>query len=283
MIDSDKSGVMFSKHPVSGEDTILIESVWGLGEGIVSGQIIPDQHIINNDLEILKEVISDKKIAITRTASGQTKSAILPDDKSKSRVLKTYEIKQLAEFALKLESHYKKSQDIEFAIENDTIYILQTRIITVLDNKENTQEIDGQLITEGMAASPGVTSGIIKIVKDISDLSKIKNGDVLVTTRVSPDMLMFMQKVSAVIISEGGITTHAAIVLREMGIPAVVGVQNALDVLEESMEVTIDGFNGKVFKGIAQNKSVEISPIVKTETKIKVTVDLPRFAESSRN
>ncbi len=279
MIDSDKSGVMFSKHPVSGEDTILIESVWGLGEGIVSGQIIPDQHIINNDLEILKEVISDKKIAITRTASGQTKSAILPDDKSKSRVLKTYEIKQLAEFALKLESHYKKSQDIEFAIENDTIYILQTRIITVLDNKENTQEIDGQLITEGMAASPGVTSGIIKIVKDISDLSKIKNGDVLVTTRVSPDMLMFMQKVSAVIISEGGITTHAAIVLREMGIPAVVGVQNALDVLEESMEVTIDGFNGKVFKGIAQNKSVEISPIVKTETKIKVTVDLPRFAQ----
>jgi len=113
----------------------------------------------------------------------------------------------------------------------------------------------------------------------MDDLPKIKQGDVLVTTMTNPDMVVTMQKAAAIVTSEGGVTAHAAIVSREMGIPAVVGAQNALDVLEDGMQITVDGFNGKVFDGVAQNRSVEIKSIEDTKTKIKVMVDLPKFAQ----
>ncbi len=280
MINSDKSGVMFSKHPVKNTDEILIESVFGQGEGIVSGKIKPDYQIVSKNLDIIEDKVADKKIAIIRTAGGQTKTIQLTPEKSNQRVLKTYEVKQLAEYAIKLEEHYKKPQDIEFAIENEDIYILQTRPITTLKEKEEgAPEFEGQILTEGMAASPGVASGVVKIIHSMDDLGKIKEGDVLVTTMTNPDMVVSMQKAAAIVTSEGGVTAHAAIVSREMGIPAVVGAENALDVLTEGDEITVDGSNGKVFAGKAQNKKIEILPIVDTKTKIKVMVDLPQFAE----
>lgn len=280
MINSDKSGVMFSKNPINNSDEILIETVFGQGEGIVSGKIKPDQHIVTRDFELVSEKISDKKLAIIRTAGGQTKTIQLTPEKSKQRVLKTHEVKQLAEHALALEKHYDKPQDIEFAIENDVIYILQSRPITTLkEGKQEIEELEGSVLTEGLAASPGIASGIVKIVNSMEDLGKIREGDILVTTMTNPDMVVTMQKASAIVTSEGGVTAHAAIVSREMGIPAVVGTENCLDVLEEGSEITVDGFNGKVYAGKAQNKKVEILPIVKTKTKIKVMVDLPQFAE----
>lgn len=282
MINSDKSGVMFSKNPVNGKEDILLEAVFGQGEGIVSGKIKPDQYTVSRDLEIIDEKTADKKIAIVRNASGQTKTVNLDAEKSKQRVLKTYEIKALAEFALKLEKHYDKPQDIEFAIENEDIFILQTRPITTIkkDSKGvDSSDLEGHVLTEGLAASPGVASGIVKIINSMDDLKKIKEGDVLVTKMTNPDMVVSMQKASAIVTSEGGVTAHAAIVSREMGIPAVVGTGNALDVLMDGQEVTVDGFNGKVFAGLAKNKSVEILPVVDTKTKIKVLVDLPTYAE----
>lgn len=279
MINSEKSGVMFSRHPVKGTDEILIEAVYGQGEGIVSGKIKPDQHTLTRDLEVVDEKIADKKLAIIRTASGDTKTVELKPEVSTKRVLKTHELKQLAEFAIKLEDHYKVPQDIEFAVADNEIFILQTRPITTLKKQEDSQDIDGEILTQGLAASPGVASGIVKIIKSMDDLGKIKQGDVLVTTMTNPDMVMTMQKSVAIVTSEGGITAHAAIVSREMGIPAVVGTQNALDVLKDGDEITVDGFHGKVFSGKAENKSVEILPVVETKTKIKVMVDLPKFAE----
>jgi len=282
MVNSDKSGVIFSRNPIKNNDEILIEAVFGQGEGIVSGKIKPDQHTLTRELELVQENISDKKLAIIRTSGGQTKTIQLTPEKSNERVLKTYEIKQLAEFAIKLEEHYDKPQDIEFAIENEDIYILQTRPITTLKKKEDIKEeaeISGRLITEGMAASPGVASGIVKIIHSMEDLPKIKQGDILVTTMTNPDMVVTMQKAAAILTSEGGVTAHAAIVSREMGIPAIVGAQDALELLKDGDEITIDGFHGKVFAGKAENKSVEILPIVETKTKIKVLVDLPQFAE----
>ncbi len=281
MINSDKSGVMFSKNPVKNNDEILIEAVFGQGEGIVSGTIKPDQYTLNRNFEVLEEHVADKKLAIVRTASGETKTVTLTPEKSNKRVLKTHELKQLAEYALKLEKHYDKPQDIEFSIENDTIYILQTRPITTLKepSKEPQAELDGTVITEGMAASPGIASGVVKIIHSMEDLEKIKTGDILVTTMTNPDMVVSMQKAAAILTSEGGVTAHAAIVSREMGIPAIVGAQNALDLLKDGDEITIDGYTGKVFQGRAENKSVEILPIVPTKTKIKVLVDLPQFAE----
>lgn len=282
MVNSDKSGVIFSQNPIKNNDEILIEAVFGQGEGIVSGKIKPDHYILTKDLEIIEEKIADKKTAIVRTAGGQTKIIQLTPKKSNSRVLKTYELKQLAEYAIKLEKHYDKPQDIEFSIENEDIYILQTRPITTLKKStgdEKEANLDGQILTEGTVASPGIASGIVKIIHSMNDLGKIKQGDILVTTMTNPDMVVTMQKAAAIVTSEGGATAHAAIVSREMGIPAVVGAQNVLDVLKDGDEVTVDGFHGKVFAGKAENKSVEILPVVDTKTKIKVMVDLPQFAE----
>jgi len=280
MINSDKSGVMFSRHPVKNNDEVLIEAVFGQGEGIVSGKIKPDQYIVSRELEVLDEKVSDKKIAIVRTAGGQTKTIRLTPEKSNQRVLKTYEIKVLAEHAMKLEEHYDKPQDIEFAVEGEEIYILQTRPITTLkEGGAKVQDLDGQVLTEGMAASPGVASGVVRVVHSMDDLGKIKDGDVLVTTMTNPDMVVSMQKAAAIVTSEGGVTAHAAIVSREMGIPAIVGAQDALDVLTDGLEITVDGTNGKVYAGRAENKSVEVLPVVDTKIKIKVLVDLPQFAE----
>ena len=280
MVNSDKSGVIFSVNPITHENNILIEAVFGQGEGIVSGKIKPDMYIVSKDLEILDQKIADKKIAIVRDASGITKTIHLTPEKSKQRVLQTHEIRQLAEYAIKLEEHYQCPQDIEFAIENDSIYILQTRPITTLKQKKQSQELQGQILTSGLGASPGIASGVVKKILSMDDLPKVKEGDVLVTKMTNPDMVVTMQKASAIVTDEGGITAHAAIVSREMGIPAVVGTENATSVLEDGMEVTVDGFNGKVYLGRAQNKAVEILPIeTTTKTKIKVLVDLPEFAE----
>ena len=282
MVDSDKSGVIFSKDPSYKNDNIIMEAVWGLGEGIVSGQITPDKYVISKDLEILDKKMSEKKIAITRGSGGERKIVKLREEKSKYQVLKEYEIKKLAEFAIKLEEHYKKPQDIEFAIEGEEIYIVQTRPITTIEKRiENFKEIKGESILTGMAASPGIAFGKIKIIENLEDLHKINQGDILVTKMTNPDMVVTMQKSVAIITDEGGLTAHAAIVSREMGIPCIVGTQTATTKLKEGEIITVNGFTGKIYKGkISEIVQKEILPVtVKTKTKIKVMVDLPTFAE----
>jgi pyruvate,water dikinase len=198
--------------------------------------------------------------------------------------LKENEIIRLAEFGQKLEERYGKPQDIEFALEQDgEIFIVQTRPITTMEKRiEIThQDIKGEVILEGLAASPGVASGTVKIVYDLEDLDKVKTGDILVTKMTNPDMVVTMQKSSAIITDEGGLTAHAAIVSREMGIPCVVGTQHATKQLKDGEVVTVDGFSGKIYQGkTAETHKKEVLGVTAhTKTKIKVIVDLPTFAE----
>jgi pyruvate,water dikinase len=285
MVDSDKSGVIFSKDPSSKSNNIIIEAVWGLGEGVVSGKITPDRYIIskeNSGLKILDKKISDKKIAITRDSAGDKKIVKLRDEKSNHQVLKEYELKKLTEFTIKLEKHYQKPQDIEFAIEGKEIYIVQTRPITTIGKEiEDVKEIHGEVILTGIAASPGIASGKIKIIRNMEELQKINQGDILVTKMTNPDMVVTMQKSAAIITDEGGLTAHASIVSREMGIPCIVGTQEATTKLREGEIITVDGFTGKIYKGkVAETTKKEVLPITtQTKTKIKVIVDLPSFAE----
>jgi pyruvate,water dikinase len=281
MIDSDKSGVIFSKSPVSEDEDIVIEAVWGLGEGIVSGRIKPDNYVVNKNLEEFKiksSSIANKKVAITRDSSGKNHIVKLTEQRSNQQVLTTYEIKILSQYARKLEEHYKKPQDIEFAISGNEIYIVQSRPITTKFAAEK-KEIKGEIILSGLGASPGVASGRVKIIFNLSELEKIKKGDILVTEMTNPDMVVSMQKAAAIVTDEGGVTSHAAIVSREMGIPAVVGTGDATKKLKEGQMITVDGSNGKVLTGEGETKLLEIKPIVQTKTKIKVVVDLPDFAE----
>ncbi|MCL5018678.1 MAG: phosphoenolpyruvate synthase [Candidatus Pacearchaeota archaeon] len=282
MVDSDKSGVIFSKDPTNRTDNIIIEAVFGLGEGIVSGAITPDKYIVSPDLKILDKVISDKKIAVTRDSGGGQRTVKLSEEKSRQQVLKDYEIKKFAEISLRLEDHYKKPQDIEFAVEGEGLYVLQTRAVTTREKKfVEGGEIKGEVILSGLGASPGVGSGKVKVIKDLADLNKIVEGDILVTTMTNPDMVVTMQKSAAIITDEGGMTAHAAIVSREMGIPAVVGTREATDKLKDGDIVTVDGNSGKIYLGkVAETKQKEILPVTaRTKTKIKLIVDLPTFAE----
>jgi pyruvate, water dikinase len=279
MINSDKSGVVFSMHPLKKNKDILIESVFGQGEGLVSGKINPDQFIISRELEIKRESVADKKLAIIRSSGGQTKTIQLTAEKSNQRTLKIHELKQLADIALKLEVHFKSPQDIEFAIENDEIFILQSRSITTIDHKGEEQELDGQLLTEGVAVSAGVVSGVAKLVNASEDFCKVRDGDIMVTTTVDPQFTLLMKKVGGIIASVGGMSSYASIILREMGIPAVFAAENCFDALNDSQEITLDGYKGRVYAGRAQNKKIEIVPVVPTKTKIKVILDLPQFAD----
>ncbi|MBU2100945.1 phosphoenolpyruvate synthase, partial [Candidatus Micrarchaeota archaeon] len=286
MVDSDKSGVIFSKDPSYNNDNVHMEAVWGLGEGIVSGKITPDIYTIDRELKILGKKIANKKIALTRDSGGNGIEVKLKEEISKSQVLKEHEIKKLAQVAIKLEEHYQKPQDIEFAIENDEIYIVQTRPITTLGkelDKEGVsgmEELQGEVVLKGLAASPGIASGKVKIIKDLKDLAKIKEGDVLVTKMTNPDMVVSMQKSAAIITDEGGMTAHASIVSREMGIPAVVGTEEATEKLKDGEIVTVDGFTGKIYKGkVSETVQKEVKPVeVQTKTNLKVIVDLPSFA-----
>lgn len=282
MIDSEKSGVVFSKDPTNRTDNVIVEAVFGLGEGIVSGTITPDEYIVNKGLEVLDKKIMSKKIAITRDSSGKNKIIKLTNEKSTQQVLKEYEIKKIAELSLILEEHYKKPQDIEFAIERDEVYIVQTRPITTLEKKvEKTGELKGNILLEGLGASPGIASGKVKVITELKDLDKIEKGDILVTIMTNPDMVVTMQKCSGIVTDEGGLTAHASIVSREMGIPAVVGTREATYKLKDDQIITVDGFSGKVYEGkLAETKQKEVLSILsKTKTKIKVIVDMPNFAE----
>ena len=281
MVDSEKSGVVFSRDPIKQDENIAMEAVYGLGEGIVSGKINPDNYIVGRDLEIKNIKVSNKKIAIVRTASGSNEIVKLSEERSQSQVLSRAEIKEVADFAIKLESHYDKPQDIEFAIEAGEVYIIQSRPITTLGNKQEGKELEGNILVEGLAASPGIGVGVVKIVKDMDDLVNVKKGDVMVTEMTNPDMVVSMQKSTAIVTDEGGMTSHAAIVSREMGIPAIVGTGDATGKLKDGMKVTVDGFNGKVFEGeVAETTMAEIKKAVETEkVKLKVIVDLPDYAE----
>ncbi|MBD3247433.1 phosphoenolpyruvate synthase, partial [Candidatus Pacearchaeota archaeon] len=285
MVDANKSGVIFSKDPSFKNENVIIEAVWGLGEGIVSGRVTPDKYIVTEDMGIKDTKVANKKLAITRDSSGDKSIVKLTESKAKQQVLKNHEIKKLAEIALDLEKHYQKPQDIEFAIENSEIFVVQTRPITTMAKRitegEERKKIEGEVILEGLAASPGIASGKVKVIEDLKDLDKIRKGDILVTTMTNPDMVVTMQKSAGIITDEGGLTAHAAIVSREMGIPCIVGTDNATTKLKENEVITMDGYDGKIYKGkTAETEKKEIAQVkTETKTKIKVIVDLPSFAE----
>jgi pyruvate,water dikinase len=285
MVDSKKSGVIFSKDPSYNNDHIVMEAVWGLGEGIVSGTITPDKYIVDREkMEIIDIKVADKKIAMTRSSSGGKTTVNLREEKSKQQVLTNSEVIKLSNIALQLEEHYKKPQDMEFAIENDEIFIVQTRPITTIGKRidvKDSGKVTGEVILEGLAASPGIASGIVKIIQDLKDLPKIQTGDILVTKMTNPDMVVSMEKAAAIVTNDGGLTAHAAIVSREMGIPAAVGTKDATTKLKEGEVITVDGFSGKIYKGkVAETQKKIVQQVTaKTKTKIKVMVDLPSFAE----
>ncbi len=286
MVNSEKSGVMFTTNPLTNDpNQLVIEAVFGLGDGIVSGAIEPDHFLIDKKTEqVLEKRIGKKKIAITRDSSGKTIKQQLHDAFMDKEVLYIHELKELIRVAKKLEEHYHFPQDIEYAFESGNLYIVQTRPISTLNKKQENKEVHGRVLLEGLAASRGMAAGKVKLVLDLNELYKVQPGDVLVTRMTNPDMVVSMQKATAIVTDEGGSTCHAAIVSRELGIPCVVGTKNATQILKDNGRITVDGTTGKVYAGdlITREKNLGIKP---EENKIEETKahDINLSAQNTQN
>ena len=210
MVNSEKSGVLFTSHPVTGEKKSIIEAVFGLGEAIVSGKVTPDTYIYDREQGKIVDVkVSEKKIAIIRK-NDRTVEVKLDEKKAKDRVLSDEEIEELVKLGEIIEEHYKMPQDIEWAIEKNKLYIVQSRPITTIKQRAEEKEPEkGKILLKGLGASPGIGTGKVKIILNESEASKINEGDILVTTMTTPDMVPAMKKASAIVTDEGGMTCLA--------------------------------------------------------------------------
>tara|TARA_Y100000034_G_scaffold135504_1_gene207681 strand:+ start:2609 stop:6463 length:3855 start_codon:yes stop_codon:yes gene_type:complete len=276
MVNSEKAGVIFSANPTNNnKNEIVIEAGYGLGDAIVAGEIKPDNYIVDKEnLKIIKKQVNKQKWMYELDQT--TRQTVKKEINGTNQVLTDDEIINLAEYAKRLETQYQKPQDIEFGLEKGKIYILQTRAITTLHKEIKQEEVQGNVLLEGINASPGVASGTVKIIHNISEINKIEKGDILVTEMTNPSMVPTMALTSAIITNEGGISSHAAIVSRELGIPSIVGTETATEVLKDNMRVTIDGTNGKVYEGkVNIEQEQETYEDVDVKTKIYMNLGEP--------
>ena len=291
MAIADKAGVMFTVNPSTGEEIALIEGSWGLGEAVVSGDVTPDNYQVDKaNNEVINVTISDKKVMYTNDESGTSIKVDVPEKMRMERVLSDEELIELTEMGKRVQAHYGEPMDTEWAFERDNLFLLQARPITTLGDAEPAEDsgasVDGEVLVRGLGASPGIATGMVKIVLDIDELDKIEEGDVMVTTMTTPDMVPAMRRASGIVTDEGGVTCHASIISRELGIPCVVGTGDATKTLKENTGVTLDGKKGLVFEGITEVK--EEAPVAQaaaaeapilTVTEVKANVSMPEAAE----
>lgn len=293
LVHSEKAGVMFTSHPITGEPQTIIEGSWGLGEAVVSGSVSPDKYVFDQRTEKVNDIyIANKKVEIIADGDHGTKLADVPKARQDAQVLAEAEIAKLAMYGKIAEDHYGVPQDVEWGVVGGTIYILQSRPITTIGKKEGKgmsgKKSDAKIILKGQGAAPGIASGKVVIIRDVKDTGAVKDGDILVTKMTNPDMVPAMRKVAAIITDEGGMTCHAAIVSRELGTPAIVGTKNATNQLKNGQLITVDGEMGLVYEGevahaaptqaVATAQALAVNTPIITATSVKVNVSIPEAA-----
>jgi pyruvate, water dikinase len=250
MIQSDVSGVMFTVDPNGTLTTIIIEAGLGLGETVVSGSITPDNYVVDKgSSKILTKKINYQDWLLTKEGKENIRINLTRARGEKQKLSDDLIIK-LAKIGKQIENHYEKPMDIEWALEGKELYIVQARPITAI-SKKATKEVETtqKPIIEGLAASPGIITGIVKVVPTIEDIAKVVTGDILVTNMTAPSWVPIMKKASGIITNEGGRTCHASIVSRELGIPCIVGTTNGTEILKDGDEITLDGYTGLIYRG----------------------------------
>jgi pyruvate,water dikinase len=289
MIESDASGVMFSIDPVNNDKSIIvIEAIYGLGEYIVQGTVTPDHYEVDKKtLHILKKSIATQEHKMALKGKNNV-DMILKKDARNTQKISDRHIIELANLARKLEKHYYFPQDIEWALENNEVFIVQTRPITTIKKQSAPQTLadssNRKVILTGDPASPGIASGAVRLLHSAKDIDKIHQGEVLVAPQTNPDYVPAMKKACAIVTEHGGRTSHAAIVSRELGIPAVVGTPNAMSALKNGQVITVEGATGKIYDGgLSEADKASIAraakPVKDYKTATKVYVNL---AEPSR-
>lgn len=276
MVFSKTSGVMFTVNVATGDDNnILIEAAFGLGEYVVQGTVTPDNYTISkHDHKIIDRCVNEQDIMLVSKKGGDCEEVQVPEELRKVQTLTDEQILELADYAKKIEKHYGCYMDMEWGVDERTnkIWILQARPETVWSrrNKEGGAKVqesksmtttDHKVIVKGLPASPGKVSGRVHVILDPSRIDEFKEGEILVTEMTAPDWVPAMKKAKAIVTDSGGMTCHASIVSRELGIPCIVGTKSrgeaATVTIPDGIDVTIDATHGVVYEGIIEEAKKE--------------------------
>lgn len=276
MVFSKTSGVMFTVNVATGDDNnILIEAAFGLGEYVVQGTVTPDNYTISkHDHKIIDRCVNEQDIMLVRKKGGDCEEVQVPEELRKVQTLTDEQILELADYAKKIEKHYGCYMDMEWGVDERTnkIWILQARPETVWSrrNKEGGAKVqesksmtttDHKVIVKGLPASPGKVSGRVHVILDPSRIDEFREGEILVTEMTAPDWVPAMKKAKAIVTDSGGMTCHASIVSRELGIPCIVGTKSrgeaATVTIPDGIDVTIDATHGVVYEGIIEEAKKE--------------------------
>ncbi|MFL2466228.1 MAG: phosphoenolpyruvate synthase [Candidatus Pseudothioglobus sp.] len=303
MVRSDigSSGVMFTLDTESGfEDVVFITSAYGLGETVVQGSVNPDEFYVHKSTlksgkpAILSRNLGSKSIKMVYAEGNSNSPVATTEVDSEDRLrfsLSDSQIEELAHYAMKIESHYGRAMDIEWALDgvDGKIYIVQARPETV-KSRQSSQNIEryklletSNIIVEGRAIGQKIGTGKTKIINDLSEMDSVNEGDILVTDMTDPDWEPVMKLASAIITNRGGRTCHAAIIARELGVPAIVGTGNATELLQNDYDVTAscaEGDTGKVYQGKLnfEHTFSEVGDLPEIPVKIMMNVGNPSRA-----
>ena len=312
MVFSKAAGVMFTVDLVTGDDsTITIEGAWGLGEYVVQGTVTPDNfRVKKDDLTILDKMINTKPVKLVRKPGGDCEEQLVPEEEQKMQVITDEQVKELATYAKAIEQHYGCYMDMEWGVDerDNKVWLLQSRPETVWSKKNQEKgqaeaapaavTTDRKVIVKGLPASPGSAAGKAHVILDPSKIEEFKEGEILVTTMTAPDWVPAMKKARAIVTDAGGMTCHASIVSRELGIPCIVGTKSrsveATTTIPDGADITVDATNGIVYEGTVadivkpkeeaaqaggQATVVMSEPVPITGTKIYMNLGNPDLAE----
>lgn len=289
MVNSAAAGVMFTVHPATGDtNLVVIEGAFGLGDAVVSGAVNPDHFEERKDThQLVVRSVTHKDFRDIRTPDGKTVRESLTAPQADAPCLTDEQVRQLAEMGMRIEQHYGFPQDIEWALENGKLYIVQSRAVTATGQAAApVAEEGGEVLVRGLAASPGVAVGKVHVLKSPAAARELQKGDILVTVMTSPDWVPIMKLAGAIVTDEGGMTSHAAIVSRELGIPCIVGAKTATQQLQTGQVVTVDAREGVVYAGTrkapTQPAAAPVAAVaaVITGTKLYVNLAQPEMAEA---
>ena len=305
MVFSKAAGVMFTVDVATGNDAnIIIEGAFGLGEYVVQGTVTPDHYAVSKaDMKIVDKEIYEQDVMFVRKEGGDCEEQPVPAEKRKIQTLTDAQILELAGYAKKIEAHNGCYMDIEWGIDSrtDKVWILQARPETVWSRRKKEGKTlnasgvatttDRKVIVKGAPASPGQVSGKVHVILDPSRIDEFKNGEILVTEMTAPDWVPAMKKAKAIVTDSGGMTCHASIVSRELGIPCIVGTKSrgaaATTAIKDGAEVTVDATHGVVYEGIleeakpaaAATTTVTAEFFAPTGTKVYMNLGDPELAE----
>jgi pyruvate, water dikinase len=307
MVDATVSGILFTRDPNTGENHMIVEAGLGLGEAIVGGEVTPDHYVVDGATQkIVHKQISEQKVRLVRAEGGGNRREDVPAAQRRAQKLSDQRLHRLVSLARLIESHYRRPMDVEWCGDSESLYIVQARPVTTIptstapgpkaEQPRSEEAVEEGPFLRGFGASPGVAAGVARILRGAAEMDKLKTGEVLVTSMTTPDMVPAMSQAAAIVTDEGGMTCHAAIVSRELGVPCVVGTREATSLVKDGMEVTVDGKAGLVYRGTshrAKSPAAAAAPapvasgavthghegVPVTATRIYVNVGVPEKAE----